>query len=167
MNAIETAVSQYLAEQGVSFVAVALGQTKRDGWDCDEWRATLTKRAQSGGKMAELSQPFYTGLGHRKSKVRMPPDIARLGPRILARVEWENANLKPVAPSAASVLYSLLLDAQGAEQPFDYWASDYGYDTDSIKALNIYNACCEVRRQVNAFFSHEQREKLRELLEDF
>ena len=100
MNAIETAVSQYLAEQGVSFVAVALGQTKRDGWDCDEWRATLTKRAQSGGKMAELVQPFYTGLGHRKSKVRMPPDIARLGPRILARVEWDETRRILVAARA-------------------------------------------------------------------
>lgn len=167
MNEQNKAVAEYLEKQGVSFAAVALGQTKRDDWDCDEWRVTLTKRAQSGGKIAEMVQPFYTGLGLRKSKLKMPPDIARLGPRILARVDWERANLKPVAPSAASVIYSLLSDAQGAELPFDYWAADYGYDTDSIKALNIYNACCEVRRQVNAFFSHEQREQLRAMLEDY
>lgn len=161
MNAIETAVSQYLEEQGVEFGAFLIGADNRDGWECDGWRVWFERKGAD-----TLKAPFFTGIGHRAPLKRAPkPPTANK--RSAAYENWAHQWLKPVAPSAASVLYSLLSDAQGAEQPFDYWAADYGYDTDSIKALNIYNACCEVRRQVNAFFSHEQREKLRELLEDY
>lgn len=140
----EEAVAAYLAAHGITYAAALVGETKRDDWTCDEWRVRFTKRAQSGGKMAEMETRFYTGTGHRPKR---------------------HAFHKP--PTAASVLHSLLMDAQGAEQPFDCWAADYGYDTDSIKALNTYNACCEIRRQVNAFFTRDEREQLRAMLEDY
>lgn len=145
-------VAAYLAAQSITYAAALVGETKRDSWACDEWRIRLEKRAQSGKVAASMETRFYTGLGHRAKPKR--------------RKSWDDSP-RPVAPTAASVLYSLLADAQGAEQPFDYWAADYGYDTDSIKALNTYNACCEVRRQVNAFFTHAEREQLRTMLENY
>lgn len=145
-------VAAYLAAQGITYAAALMGETKRDGWACDEWRVLFEKRAQSGEKIGDMETRFYTGLGHRAKPKR--------------RTSWTNEP-RPVAPTAASVLHSLLLDAQGAEQPFDYWAADYGYDTDSIKALNTYNACCEIRRQVNTFFTHDEREQLRAMLENY
>lgn len=148
----EEAVAAHLATHGITYAAALVGETKRDGWTCDEWRVSFTKRAQSGGKIAEMETRFYTGTGHRKAPAK--------------RASWTNEP-RPVAPTAANVLHSLLMDAQGAEQPFDYWAADYGYDTDSIKALNIYNACCDIRRQVNTFFTRDEREQLRAMLEDY
>ncbi|MOA20040.1 hypothetical protein D3C78_1404570 [compost metagenome] len=97
----------------------------------------------------------------------MPADIARLRPNILARVEWEKRNLKPVAPCAASVLYNLIEDARGADQNFLDWCGDYGYDTDSRKAEKIYADCCDIRAKVNAFFNREEREQLASLLQDY
>lgn len=158
-------VADYLAAQGVTFAAVLTGETKRDDWTCDGWRVRFEKRAQSGGKVGELATEYFTGNGHRQPLKRAPK--APANQRSIAYEQWAREWLKPTAPTAASVLYSLLADAAGAEQPFDYWAADYGYDTDSIKALNTYNACCEIRRQVNAFFNQEEREQMRAMLEDY
>lgn len=145
-------VAEYLAAQHISFTATLVGETKRDSWTCDEWRVRFEKRAQSGGKMAELETHYYTGTGHRKAPAK--------------RMSWDNAP-RPVAPSAASVLHSLLLDAHSAEQPFDYWCSDFGYDTDSRKALDIYEACCTIRRDLYKLLTTEQRDTLRTMLEDY
>ncbi len=46
-------------------------------------------------------------------------------------------------PNAVDVLDCLASDAAGVEnaRSFEYWAGDYGYDTDSRKAYRIYLAC--------------------------
>lgn len=44
-------------------------------------------------------------------------------------------------PALRDVLDSLRSDAQGLDQSFDCWARDFGYDTDSRKALDIYLTC--------------------------
>lgn len=159
MNATDQAIADYLTAASIDYTAALMGETTRDEWACDEWRVTFTKRAQPGGKPAEIETRFYTGTGHRKTtKGRKSTD---------PHGRFSSDATRPVTPTAANVLHSLLMDAQGAEQPFDYWAADYGYDTDSIKALNIYNACCEIRRQVNTFFTYAEREQLRAMLEDY
>jgi hypothetical protein len=52
------------------------------------------------------------------------------------------AHTKP--PTAADVLDCLASDASGADESFEDWAANYGYDTDSRKAERTYNA---VRKQ--------------------
>lgn len=166
----EQAVADYLAAQNVNFSAVLVGATTRDNWQCDEWRVTVSKHNpapnSTGKKTAEYQTAYFTGTGHRQSAQPMPAHVKN-SPRSMAAEEWRRQYLRPVAPCAASVLYSLLSDAQGAEEPFDYWCSNYGYDFDSIKALNTYNACCEVRRELYKVFSAEQRAQLQQLLEDY
>jgi hypothetical protein len=46
-------------------------------------------------------------------------------------------------PTAYDLLYCLKMDSSAASMSFEDWASDFGYDTDSIKALATYNACCD------------------------
>ncbi len=72
-----------------------------------------------------------------------------------------------VTPTAASVLHSLILDASALEENFDDWASDFGYDSDSLKALNIYKACCDNGKKLCKIFTNEQIETLQELLQDY
>ena len=57
-------------------------------------------------------------------------------------------------PDAEGVLECLLSDASSADEDFDSWAADYGYDTDSRKAERTY-------KQVQA-----QTAKLRRFLGD-
>lgn len=166
MNEQDKKAAEYLAAQGVTFSARLLGETDRDGWTCDEWRVTFEKRAQSGAKAGEFKTAFYTGTGHRKSAKPMPKIVA-VNPRCIAAEQWRAQNVKPVAPTAGSVLYSLLLDASGADENFYDWCDSFGYDTDSRKALGIYEACCIIRADVNKFFNAAERAELAAILEDY
>ena len=60
-----------------------------------------------------LTVPFYFGMGHDGK----------------------------VPPEAHVVLWCLLTDANGAEQGFEGWCADYGYDTDSRKAYALWEGC--------------------------
>jgi hypothetical protein len=97
---------------------------------------------------------YYTGVGHRhidrmtvlgtkwdydyikKNRHKLYMDV-------LVQVS------KPVTPKLDDVLACLVRDAVGsAAQTFDDWCSDYGYDTDSRKALDIYIACQETAKKL-------------------
>lgn len=57
-------------------------------------------------------------------------------------------------PAVADVVASLISDASGADQDFESWAGDYGYDNDSRSAYATWEAVVA------------QADKLRELLGD-
>jgi hypothetical protein len=48
---------------------------------------------------------------------------------------------KPVNPKALDVLFSLTIDASACDESFSDWCSNFGYDTDSRKALDLYLKC--------------------------
>jgi hypothetical protein len=75
---------------------------------------------------------YYTGVGHRH----------KLYMDVLVQVS------KPVTPKFDSILACLVQDAVGSAQTFDDWCFDYGYDTDSRKALDTYMACQETAKKL-------------------
>jgi hypothetical protein len=60
-----------------------------------------------------------------------------------------------------------LLDAEAEHQPFSDWASDCGFNPDSIKDRAIWEACIKNARKVRGIFNREQIKHLRQLLEDY
>lgn len=154
---IEIAVNTLLVEAKITVSATYAGQTKRDNWECDAWRFVFERqtRPDPSKPYARMTQDYYTGLGHRKSKTPMPDDIACLRPGILRRVEWEKQNVKPVAPQVAGVIHSLILDGEADDMSFSNWCDNFGYDTDSIRAFNIYQECCACARQAREFFGRD------------
>ncbi len=96
---------------------------------------------------------YYTGVGHRhidrmtvlgtkwdydyikKNRHKLYMDV-------LVQVS------KPVTPKFDSILACLVQDAVGSAQTFDDWCFDYGYDTDSRKALDTYMACQETAKKL-------------------
>lgn len=76
-------------------------------------------------------------------------------------------SLKPKTPEITDVIYCLLSDSDAIEYNFTEWANDFGYDTDSIKAEKVYQACVETGRKLNRIFSPKDLESLRELLQDY
>lgn len=44
-------------------------------------------------------------------------------------------------PTIEDILNSLIMDTINIPSSFEDWASEFGYDTDSRKAEQIYNAC--------------------------
>lgn len=55
------------------------------------------------------------------------------------------------APDVASVLSSLVLDASAGELTFEDYCSEFGADTDSIKARATWRACKRTAARVRAF----------------
>ena len=156
MNEQDKKAAEYLAAQGVTFSTRALGETSRDGWTCDEWRVSF-QRVHLDSRLpvrdkAALETAYYTGTGHRAKPAK--------------RMSWDNAP-RPVAPTAGSVLYSLLLDASGADENFHDWCANYGYDTDSRKALATYMACQENSDKLRKVFSPAQIAHIQELLQEY
>lgn len=156
----DIAVNDYLKTLGIIYNAQCLGETKRDEWVCDEWRVTFNR----GNKKESFE--YFTGIGHRVSKVTMP-DIIRKSPRSVAAERWIKENVKPHTPQAAGVLYSLLTDTSATEQSFANWCADFGYDTDSRKAFSVYEACQQNADKLFKLFTLEERTKLSTLLEDY
>lgn len=180
MNEIENAVSELLANSGVKFEAFHLREKKNAlGGDSamDEWRCEFTNSARPN-EPEEFE--FFTGLGLRaeateREKVAAKWDFPGLtqnditrrtlwGRRYLAKVE---SMRKPKAPTAASVLHSLILDSSACEQSFESWCGGFGYDADSRKALAVYEACQKNTDKLNRVIPRALREKLAELLQDY
>lgn len=155
MNETDIKVDEALAAMGVSFSVRYIGETvKWEAQTVDHYRV----------KIGAYETDFHQGLGHRKARRPVPSYIK--GDRY-AMNEWKRFHLWPVKPSAAAVLYCLLGDMEAIDQSFTDWANELGYDTDSRKALAIYEACCDTGRALRRVFTAAQRDELRELLQDY
>lgn len=65
-------------------------------------------------------------------------------------------------PTAESVLEALAFDSAGIEnaRSFEEWASEYGYDTDSRRAEQIYKICEKQADKLKRFLGDELYEIL-------
>lgn len=98
---------------------------------------------------------YFTGVGHRKIDLastwgtKWSGDVKfliqnrhKLRDDVLVQVS------KPVKPDFDAVLACLVQDAVGASQIFEDWCDNYGYETDSRKALLIYMNCQETAKKL-------------------
>lgn len=154
-NTIDTIEALEALPVKIDYVAEVLSK-----WDSDtprtvdQWRVTISSRAGSH------SFDYFTGLGLR---TRTYSGSGR---------KWDatrkkHYNDRPNAPKVADVLHSLIMDASAADCNFDDWCSDYGYSSDSIKALNVYKSCLETAHALRKHFSPDTLRKVRELLQDY
>lgn len=88
-----------------------------------------------------------------------------LGHVIKARFSWSNDKPKP--PTLNDVLHSLINDADARSMSFNDWCSEFGYDSDSMKAFNIYQACCESAKKLDILYTRADIEEIREALRDY
>jgi hypothetical protein len=104
----ETAVVEFLARCNVSFSVALVDATKRD--DC---------------------------TGHREDTAMTRMARANLKGVSRNSIAWHDMlkGMKPKAPSAASVLHSLVLDGSAIDQSFIDWCDEFDSDPDSRKAF--------------------------------
>lgn len=116
-----------------------LGPCVRDGWECFAYSVTFTGITHPNP--ASFTINFYNGTGH----VFKDDD-------------------KPYGPLPFSVLSSVYLDdTKGAD--FEGWCSDFGYDTDSRKALATYIQCQEQTRAFKKAFPNVNLEDYEEIID--
>jgi hypothetical protein len=78
------------------------------------------------------------------------------------KVHYSMGSAHTEEPKVAEVLDSLASDYPATNVTFETWCDDYGYDTDSIKALKTFRACRRVGAQLAKWLGEDL---LAELLE--
>ena len=86
---------------------------------------------------------YFTGLGHR------------------------DKSAKPQIPPIAGVLYSIISDSSACNESFASWCDNFGYATDSRKALKIYEQYQEDFDKLRKVFTTAQIEHITGLLEGY
>jgi hypothetical protein len=177
-NPAHAAVTELLESARVSVQIFPAGTALvRDGWEYDGWRVQFTRPSMinAGKSSPSKSETFdyFTGTGHRKvSKV----DALRINqhwqpistPTVRANYKRDmDRAARPVAPHVASVLHSLIMQRSAHDMSFSDWCSDYGYSSDSIKALSVYQACADNTKRMREMFTREELSKLAEILHDY
>lgn len=142
----------------------------------DSWIFTFTKYK------TRLQDLYYTGVGLRRAyvvktdadgvrtKVERKMPAGCKGDSIWARRQraaWEAEYMKPQAPKAADVLYSLVLDATAVEESLTDWCANFGYNPDSIKDVAMYNRCAESGRELMRMFGLKEISWLRDAFQNF
>jgi len=89
---------------------------------------------------------------HYKVTLTMP-DLGWPGGKRKMTVSYHMGSALKKPPTALEVMSSLLLDAGTVAygQKFPEWADDFGYDSDSIKARDLYDACREQTEELRNF----------------
>lgn len=83
------------------------------------------------------------------------------------RANAVDALFQDATPKLEQVLNSLLSDARAGEMPFDDFCCDFGYDTDSRKALETYLACQKINSDLQSVMPRQMREEIETLLQDY
>lgn len=179
-EAIRATVARILKSERVSYSTRYLGEKKGalgGTHPMDEWACVLTFE----GRPQEPEEfEFFTGVGLRaepdgaakmlaRSKFQglMQADIDRrthYGRRYLAYLETLR---KPKAPDPADLLHSLIVDSSACEQSFESWCADFGYATDSRKALATYEAGQSNTDKLRRIIRPEAFRKLAEVLQEY
>lgn len=103
---------EYALPKPVEYSATCIRLARKDR--SDDWPETADHWAiEINGAVFD----YYTGVGHR------------------------GKNNKPQKPELSAVLSCLAMDASACSMSFDRWCEDFGYDTDSRKALKTYLEC--------------------------
>jgi len=110
-------------------------------WPHFEWRVTINS----------VGFEYKTGLGHRTDFFQ---GVRRMGQgeyghgykmnkRPTGAVTLESAKCWAHTPKIDDVLECLVSDMDAGDQSFHDFCDNFGYDRDSIKALDTYRACME------------------------
>ena len=73
------------------------------------------------------------------------------------------AKVQKVAPSPAEVLANACREGLDADESFENWCANFGYDEDSRKAEQAYHECTEAGRRARRLVGSENYHKLAEL----
>jgi hypothetical protein len=187
-DAAKQARDSLIASLGLEYNAVFVPQSaSRNSQEKNpslNWRVSIIRRgADNGhgrvvGKGAAIATDYMQGIAHVPTYNKMPRGhmgnlttwkqgcerAAETG-KYPGRTSWQFLPLP--APPIADILYSLLMDGDAADETFDDWCSNYGYDTDSRSAEATYNACRDTGRQLQRMFTRAELSALREAFQDY
>jgi hypothetical protein len=122
----------------------------------DQWRIVIET------KSGYWSTDYWTGLGLRET-IRGARAMVMPENRFV-KGKWQAT--KPVKPKIADVMYSLFMDASAADENFHDWCENFGYSSDSIKAMNTYKQCLEIAVALRKHFDPATRAAIQSVIEE-
>lgn len=153
-----------------------------DNWPSIRYECTLLRNGKE-----VWSGPYSLGVGHVNPnninlwKTALTIDEEHLlytwqkkphanfkDKQLHAQVAAKVAKLQKVQPKLSDVVCSLMLDGYSYFNAldFDEWCDEYGYDTDSRKALDIFEACQETGRLLTRAFSRDELSALEQAAQE-
>lgn len=183
MTTQSTLVDNFLASTGVTFAA------KHESfcfWPGEKMPSELAVLSQKELKrFAELTKAkrvtLYEAGSDEKLELCKPAWACNLAGRLrqklmctLARgrntvsFDFYRHHSREKEPlTAIELLCCVVSDGEAMTQALDDWCDEIGYDSDSIKALETYNACVDSGRKLAKIFSPVELDMLRELIQDY
>jgi hypothetical protein len=128
-------IEQFILINLISMTAERTDSNPNMDGDMDHWKVTLRRRAAGlRGRpivAATMTTYFSQGYGHNGA-----------------------------TPTVDSVLDCLGSDASAADESFEDFCSNFGYDTDSRKAEKTYNACKRSGDKLRRFLGEDAFQQL-------
>ena len=170
-------LQQAIADLGfeVSFVHVP---TEYEGFESKlRFIGTVTLSAFGGHRRLIGGFPYFMGIYHVPAFVNRTN--ARTGfinmesaPKIQHELRtgktYKNGKWVDITPpNVADFLHCLLLDGEADNMTFEDWCDNYGYDTDSRKALAMYEECREIGMIFRTSIHRDILDELKTLLADY
>lgn len=156
------------------FIPWSLSRNAGEKQPCLNWKVTLIHQGRR-----ILTTDYMAGCAHCPSykqadksvdgneAVRLECETGRRstitggGPRTMT-------GSQPLMPVLADVLSSLASDASAIDSgSFESWASDFGYNTDSLEAERIYLACVDIGLKLRAALGEDGLKALHEACQDY
>lgn len=190
-------LNAYIERLGLGYSAVFIPQSKsRNAGEKQpllNWSVSISKGTHSS---QQLTTDYMQGIGHVPGyyqggddnggwKTKYYKKVAETGKYQTRIPKFSNGQMdyysaheergytrlgeKPLpVPLLRDVLHSLVGDSDVLNyESFESWASEFGYDTDSRKAEEIYNTCMKIALKLKSIIGNEKLEKLRELFQDY
>lgn len=174
------AFSDYNGDRDIDLVLEHLGLhtssefTPASSFD-DEWRSkslnwnvTLT-RGDNEVIKTNYSQgvghlPFYASTAYSDDgkKVWFHDNVRSAIEKGTWTHQYQGVARKLDAPNLDDIFHSLLMDAAALDETFEDWCISFEYDTDSIKALKIYQQCLETGLALQRALTQDIVEYLRD-----
>lgn len=110
---------------------------------------------------------YSTGLGWVRFEGKKPEGCAALRQDEIEIVTQSSAayrrpqfgeNVWRKAPSEGDILECLQGDVEAGQMSFNEFCDTFGYDNDSLKALDVYRACMETARKLRGFVFPQKNE---------
>ena len=178
------AIKEYALSAFPPSITWQVKQVPNDTAEPDEWKRNAAKfqLALTNGRVSETFN-YWMGCGHWKWKVPyghgVPEGAIMAHGRIRTPAECLQSALlcfqdkariirlcRCDAPHPIDIIHCLLLDASAAEQTFDEWCGDFGYDTDIRKAEETYRACDDVGKRLYRVLGRDLCDTIRQRIDE-
>lgn len=148
----------------VEFVPFSRSRNKAEKTLSLNWNITLQKDGRE-----VFTTDFMQGVGHLPEYMDRKygkPGVMSIARYAAIREACQHGHrVKP--PKLSDVFYCLLSNADAIDyRDFSEWAAEFGYNNDSIKARETYDACLATALALRSAFGEKTLSELRELFAD-